>query len=335
MCPEQRLLPPQPHEAHAGQPQPQVRSVTHRSMTQRLRELLAADKPCVAIGVFDGLSARVAQEAGAQVIYASGGAIARSMGVPDIGLLSMTEVLERVRSIVAAVDVPVVADIDTGYGGVRNVARTVREFEQIGVAGVQIEDQVFPKRCGHLSGKRVEPAEEMVAKVMAALEARRDPQLVVIARTDAIAVEGFEAAIERAALYKAAGADVLFVEAPETIEQIREIPQRLPGPLMFNRGPRGGRIPMASVAELGAWGYRLIVFPTDLQLAIIPAMRRVAATILRDGSSEAAADAMVTFPEREAVVGLEGWNRFEAQISDRSVNLVRGLADNANRGGMA
>ncbi|BAS28034.1 isocitrate lyase/PEP mutase family protein [Limnochorda pilosa] len=291
-------------------------------MTQRLREQLRSAEPCVAIGVYDGLSARVAQEAGARALYASGGAIARSTGVPDIGLLSMTEVVDRLRAIVAASSVPLVADADTGYGGVRNVARTVREFERAGVAAVQIEDQALPKRCGHLSGKRLEPVEEMVAKIVAAREVREDPDLVIIARTDAIAVEGFEAAVARVKRYKQAGADVLFVEAPETVEQIQVLPELVEGPLMFNRGPKGGRIPEATVAELASYGYRLIIFPTDLQLATIPAMRRITRMILDDGSTHGSGDLMATFPEREALVGLDRYDAFERKVHAAAVRIV-------------
>src|SRR5690606_23669745 len=175
----------------------------------------------VAPGVYDGLSARVAAGAGAEAVYMSGGAVARSAGIPDIGLLTMTEVLGRLREIVDAVTVPVVADADTGYGNALNVGRTVEEFERLGVAAIHLEDQITPKRCGHYDGKELVSAAEMVGKLRAAVEARRE--MLIIARTDAIATEGIEGAIRRAHLYAETGVDAIFVEAPETEEQIARV----------------------------------------------------------------------------------------------------------------
>lgn len=193
---------------------------------RRLRERLRAPGLLVAPGVFDGLSARIAELAGFEALYASGGAIARSAGVPDLGLLSLTEVLGRLREIVDATGLPVIADADTGYGSALNVFRTVREFERMGVAALHLEDQVSPKRCGHYAGKQVIPADEMVGKLWAAHEARCDPDLVLIARTDARAVEGLEGAIRRGNLYAREGADLVFVEAPESEDEVRASPAR-------------------------------------------------------------------------------------------------------------
>ena len=202
--------------------------------TARLRELIQGSEIVVAPGVFDGLSARLAARAGFSAVYATGGGIARSMGVPDLGLLSVTEVVAHLAPIVEQAGVPVIADADTGYGNALNARRAVREFARLGVAGLHLEDQQFPKRCGHYDDKSLVPVSEMTQKLRAAREALDDSDFVLIARTDAIAVEGLEAALARADAYAKAGADVLFVEAPESIAQIEEIARRLPMPKLIN-----------------------------------------------------------------------------------------------------
>ncbi|HSR72413.1 MAG TPA: oxaloacetate decarboxylase [Kiloniellales bacterium] len=276
------------------------------SPSRRLRRLLDGREILVAPGVFDGLSAHLARRAGFPVIYASGGAIARSIGYPDLGLIAMPEILERLGQIVAAAEVPVIADADTGYGTALHARRTLRAYEQCGLAGLHIEDQGFPKRCGHLAGKSLVPTEEMAGKIAAAADARRDPDFVIIARTDAIAVEGFEPALERARAYRAAGADVLFVEAPETDEQIAAVPEALDCPVMINMF-RGGRTPFTPVARLQELGYRLVIVPSDLQRAVIRTMEQVLAAIRRDGDSAAVQDLLAPLPERDTVVEMDRW----------------------------
>ena len=268
----------------------------------KLRALLARNEVIVAPGVADGLSARLVELAGFPAVYASGGAIARSMATPDLGLLSVTEIVARLQSIVAATTLPVIADADTGYGNALNVRRTVRAFEAAGVAALHLEDQQEPKRCGHLDDKTLVPTEEMAQKLRAACEARTDPDLVIIARTDAVAVEGFDAAIERARRYGEAGADVLFVEAPESIEQIEAIARELPGPKLINMFA-GGKTPLVPADRLAELGYRIVIIPSDLQRAAVHAMRETLDAIRRDGSSAAVADSMITFAEREEIVG--------------------------------
>jgi 2-methylisocitrate lyase-like PEP mutase family enzyme len=269
--------------------------------TTALRAMLKDDGIVVAPGVYDGLSARLARDAGFAAVYATGGGIARSMGFPDLGLLSMREVTERVAGIVEHAGVPVIADADTGYGNALNVQRTVRELERAGVAALHLEDQVFPKRCGHYDGKAVVSAAEMVQKLRAARDGAQDADLVIIARTDAIAVEGLDAAIERAHAYAAAGADVLFVEAPTSETQIEAIARSLPAPKLINMF-EGGKTPLAPLARLQALGYRIVIVPSDLQRAAIRAMQEVLAVMRRDGNSRALAGRMATFDEREAVV---------------------------------
>ena len=270
--------------------------------TTALRAMLKGDEIMVAPGVYDGLSARLARDAGFAAVYATGGGIARSMGYPDLGLLSMREVTERVAGIVEHAGVPVIADADTGYGNTLNVRRTIREFERAGVAALHLEDQTFPKRCGHLDDKTVVPAGEMVQKLRAARDAATDGDLVLIARTDAIAVEGLDAAIERALAYAAAGADVVFVEAPISEAQMETIARRVTAPKLLNMF-EGGKTPLVPLDRLQALGYRIVIIPSDLQRAAIRAMQDVLAAIRRDGNSRALAERMASFTEREAIVG--------------------------------
>ena len=278
----------------------------------RLRALLRGGEILVAPGVFDGLSARLVERAGFSAVYASGGAIARAMGYPDLGLLSMTEVLDRLGPIVDAVRIPVIADADTGYGNALNVRRTVQAFERAGVAGLHLEDQSFPKRCGHYANKALISSAEMAQKLRAAREAVSHPDLVLIARTDAIAVEGLDAAIERALRYREAGADLLFVEAPESEAQIEEIGRRLPFPKLINLF-QGSKTPFVPFPRLIELDYRVVIIPSDLQRAAIHAMADVLEAIKRDGSSAARVDRMVSFSEREAIVDTDAYER----LSDR------------------
>jgi 2-methylisocitrate lyase-like PEP mutase family enzyme len=272
----------------------------------RLRQALAGPDVLVAPGVYDGLSARLACQAGFPALYATGGGIARSMGYPDLGLLGLVEVADRVAGIVEQSTVPVIADADTGYGNALSVRRTVLRFERAGVAGFHLEDQQFPKRCGHYDDKSVVPVAEMVQKIRAAREAAGDSDLVIIARTDAIAVEGFEAALARARAYAEAGADVLFVEAPRTEAEIEAIPAQVGGRHLINMF-LGGKTPLVPLERLQAWGYRMVIIPSDLQRAAIRAMENVLAAIRRDGNSAALAHGMASFAEREIAVDTKGY----------------------------
>jgi 2-methylisocitrate lyase-like PEP mutase family enzyme len=273
--------------------------------SSRLRSLMQADV-VVAPGVYDGLSARLVARAGFGAAYATGGGIARSMGYPDLGLLAMTEIVDRVANIVEQAELPVLADADTGYGNALNVQRAVRAFERAGVAGFHLEDQTFPKRCGHYDDKAVVPAVEMTQKLRAARDAATDPDLVIIARTDALAVEGLDAAVERSHAYAEAGADVIFVEAPETMDQIEAIARRVPQPKLINMF-QGGKTPLVPVPRLRELGYRIVIFPSDLQRAALRAMERTLEAIRRDGSSAAVADLMASFRDREVIVGTSAY----------------------------
>jgi 2-methylisocitrate lyase-like PEP mutase family enzyme len=266
-----------------------------------LRRLLAGDAIVVAPGVYDGLSARLARHAGFAAVYATGGGIARSMGYPDLGLLGLTEVIERVAGIVEHAEVPVIADADTGYGNALNTRRAVREFVRAGAAAIHLEDQSFPKRCGHLDDKSVVPIAEMTQKLRAAREAAGD-ELVLIARTDALAVEGLDAAVARAAAYTEAGADVIFVEAPTTEAQVEAVARRVAAPKLINMF-EGGKTPLVPLERLQTLGYRIVIIPSDLQRAAIRAMQETLAAIKRDGNSRTLAARMATFTERESIVG--------------------------------
>ena len=272
----------------------------------RLRTLLGAGDVIVAPGVWDGLSSRLVARAGFSAVYATGGGIARSMGYPDLGLLSLSEIVDRLANIVEHAGVPVIADADTGYGNALNTQRAVREFERAGVAALHLEDQTFPKRCGHYDDKSVISASEMAQKLRAARDATGDADLVLIARTDALAIEGLDAAIARAHVYAAAGADVIFVEAPVSIEQIETIAHRVPQPKLINMF-QGGKTPLVPVARLKTLGYQIVIIPSDMQRAAIRAMDDVLAALARDGSCAALADRMATFKEREDVVDTAGW----------------------------
>jgi 2-methylisocitrate lyase-like PEP mutase family enzyme len=273
--------------------------------TSKLRTMLA-EKTIVAPGAFDGLSARLVEQAGFPAVYASGGAIARSCGVPDIGLISPDEIVVRLAGMVEVVGIPVIADADTGYGNALNAQRAARAFERAGVAAFHLEDQSFPKKCGHYEDKALVSPAEMVQKLHAVRDALHDPDFIVIARTDAIAVEGFERAIDRASAYMEAGADVIFVEAPTSEHEIAEIARRLPGWKLINMF-QGGKTPLLPVSRLRELGYHLVIIPSDTQRAAIGAMQRVLAAIASDGSSAACSGEMASFKEREAIVDTAGF----------------------------
>lgn len=274
------------------------------SRTTQLKKLLEKPETIVAPGVFDGLSAKLAEQAGFQALYASGGAIARSKGVPDIGLVTLSEVVDRLREITDVTTVPVIADADTGFGNEINTRRTIKLFEQVGVAGMHIEDQDFPKRCGHLDGKSLIPVDEMCTKIKAALDTRLDPNFLLIARTDAIAVEGFDKALERAMAYSEVGADMIFVEAPTSHEQIEQIAKNVSAPKLINMF-YGGKTPLVEKNKLQSMGYKLIIIPSDLQRAAIRSMQNTCDVIFSDGDSSRLAERLATFNEREKIIETE------------------------------
>lgn len=281
---------------------------------QTLKQLLKRNKLLVAPGCFDGMSARLVQEAGYEAAYLSGGAVARSMGIPDIGLVTMSENIERAAQVTSAVNIPVIADADTGYGNAVNLVRTVREFERAGVAAIHIEDQITPKRCGHLDGKEVISLAEMANKLQAALAARTDPDFCIIGRTDARGPNGFEDAIKRAHAFAKLGVDAIFVEAPQSEEELAEIPRQVPNiPLLVNVF-KGGKTPMLPVERLEKMGFRIAIYPSETQRAGIYAMRMALGLLKKEGTTESMDAALTTFKERDQIVALEEWQKLERQF---------------------
>jgi 2,3-dimethylmalate lyase len=291
----------------------------------RLRALLDSGQMIVAPGAFDPLSARLVEEAGFPAVYMTGfGTSAALLGRPDVGLLTMTEMAGNAGRIAACVDVPVIADADTGYGNPLNVIRTVGAYEAAGVAGIHIEDQVAPKKCGHMEGKLVIPAEEMAQKVRAAADARSQPEFVIIARTDARAVEGFDRALQRGRMYREAGADVLFIEALTSEAEAEEAVRAFPGvPLLFNWA-EGGKTPPIGLDRLKEMGYRIVIFPIGTLLAATGAMRRILQEIARAGTPAAIMHELPTFAEFVDFIGLPEVREAEQRYAARPAEPGQG-----------
>lgn len=282
-----------------------------------LRRLLAAKEIISAPGVFDCITARLVDQAGFPAVYITGSGISMSqLGIPDLGMLSFTEVLDRVWRIADLVSIPVIADADTGYGGPLNIIRTVKEFERAGVSAIQIEDQAWPKKCGHEQGREIVPASEMVARIKAAADARVDPDLAIIARTDARTLEGLDAAIERAALYWEAGADVLFVESPESLEELERIPREVPGPALANM-VEGGRTPLTPCGQLEALGFKIAIFPNSLTRLLGRMGLGLLEELKRSGSTAAMSEQMMGHKELWDLFDSSRWVALEQRFQSK------------------
>ncbi|MGQ0524828.1 MAG: isocitrate lyase/PEP mutase family protein [Betaproteobacteria bacterium] len=275
-----------------------------------MRELVNGTRYVVVPGAYDPLTARLVELAGFDAVYLTGGGYSRANGLPDLGLFTMSENIEFISRAVEAVDIPVIADMDTGYGNALNVIRAMREFEKTGVAAFHLEDQVSPKKCGHYEGKQLVTKSEMVGKIKAAVDTRRDADLVIIARTDSRAVEGFEAAIDRMNAYLEAGADVGFVEAPQTVEEMERIPRGLSKPALVNIF-EGGKTPPLPAKQLEAMGYRLGIYPSQTHRAAIHAAQEVLAVLKRDGDTAAIEHRLASFNDREKAVDTARWRELE------------------------
>jgi methylisocitrate lyase len=285
--------------------------------TTRFRELLTRDEILPAMGGYDALSASLIEQAGGEVVYMSGSSVSTSThAYPDVGVTTMTEMVTRARQMVNAVDVPVFCDADTGYGNPINVIRTVEEYESAGVAGVHIEDQTFPKKCGHFDDKSVVPTEEMVQKLRAAADAREDDDFVLIARTDARAVEGFEAAVERSEAYLDAGADVLFFEAPTSEAELRRVGEEFGDdvPLVANM-TEGGETPLFTAEEFEAMGFDVVLYPATGFKAAARAMRDVYEEIAETGTQKGVMDELVSWQGRNDITGLDAIVELEEKYS--------------------
>jgi carboxyvinyl-carboxyphosphonate phosphorylmutase len=276
-----------------------------RQNAPRLAELLRSREPVLAPGAYDALTARLIEEAGFPAVYMTGfGTSASLLGRPDVGLLTMSQMVDNARRIAQAVDVPVIADADTGYGNPLNVIRTVQEYELAGVSAIHIEDQVMPKKCGHMENKQVILAAEMTEKIRAAVEARSSSDFLIIARTDARAVEGLDSALRRARAYREAGADILFVEAPQNEDEVAQVARAFPNvPLLFNWA-EGGKTPPLPLERLKELGYRLIIFPISALLTAAKAVRGVLAEIKTEGTPRRIFADGSSFREFNEMIGL-------------------------------
>ena len=275
-------------------------------VTRHLRELLAGQDLIVAPGAYDALSARLIAQAGFPAVYMTGfGTAASVLGQPDVGLLTMSEMVSCAAALASVIgDLPLIADADTGYGNPINVRRTIREYERAGVAAVHIEDQVWPKKCGHMEGKQVIPMDEMVQKIHAAVDARQDPDFVIIARTDANAVYGLEDALQRGQAYHEAGADIIFIEAPRSIVELQAISQAFPTvPLLFNWA-ESGKTPLLSLDEIHALGFKLVIFPVSLLFAATRTMLELLEVLKRGQTPTAFSSRTVTFSQFTDHIGL-------------------------------
>jgi len=291
--------------------------------TTRFRQLIEAPEIAVMPGVQDALTARIAERAGFQVITCGGyAASAALLGEPDTSQLGMTEMAEHYARICAAVDIPVFGDGDTGFGNVTNAARTVKSYERSGLAGMFIEDQVFPKRCGHMPGKDVIPVTEMAGKLKAALDARNDPDFVIMARTDALSVNGLDDAIERMALYREIGADLLFVETPGSVDDMRRICSQLDGPCLANN-IEAGATPLLPARELQDIGYAVMTHPVAVTYAVTKVIGELMETLARDGTTVAMIERMTTFEDFNDLIGLPGLRGREQEMMDFAEDVVK------------
>jgi carboxyvinyl-carboxyphosphonate phosphorylmutase len=285
--------------------------------TTRLRRMLAEPGIIVAPGAYDGFSARLIEAAGFKAVYMTGaGTAASHLGQPDLGLATLTEMANHAGHLASCISLPLIADADTGYGNALNVVRTVREYEKAGVAGCHIEDQVAPKKCGHIAGKQVVDAKEFADKIRAAVEYRTDPDFVVIARTDARAVTGLDDAIARANLYREAGADLIFFEAPQSVEEIQRVAREVKAPLLANM-VQGGRTPAMTVPQLEDLGFKMVIFPGVCMRAAVPAIETALESLKRTGT-DWPKDAPVMGPmDIFRKVGFDWWKGIEDRFAQR------------------
>jgi len=275
-------------------------------MTTKLRKLFKEKKIIVAPGAHDVLTARIIEQTGFDAVYMTGyGTSASVLGRPDVGLLTMTEMVERARNIADIINIPLIADADTGYGDIINVIRTVRAYEKAGVACIQLEDQVAPKKCGHMLGREIIPAKEMVKKIEAALSTRTDPDFMIMARTDARTNYGYEEAIRRCKLYKQAGADIIFYESPENIEEMEELNKELGDTLTLANMLEKGRTPLLTVTELEKLGYNLVIFCVSSVYVTAKAVKDLMEHLQKNGTTkDLIQDKMIPFEEFNDMIGL-------------------------------
>ena len=289
-----------------------MKEVIGMVLRKRLRKLVEAEEILILPGAYDALSAKLVQAAGFRAVYLTGyGQSASKLGEPDVGLMCMSEMAERTRDIAMAVDIPVACDADTGFGGPVNVIRTVREYERAGAAAIQLEDQTMPKKCGHMLGRQVVPAEEMAEKIRAAAAARGDPDFLIIARTDARTEHGSDEALRRGRLYEEAGADIIFIESLETVDEMKRVNREIRKPTIANM-VEGGRTPFLPARELQEIGYSAVIFPITTLYAAAKAVYDVLADLRENGTSAGSADRMLCFREFNELIGLPAVRKIES-----------------------
>lgn len=286
-------------------------------MQSLLKRLQDKNKIIVMPGVYDALSARIAEQMGFEVVFQSGYSVSAGiLGMPDYGFLNAGETVEQARKIVRAISIPLIVDVDTGYGNPLTVWRLIRDLEKAGVAGVFLEDQVWPKRCGHMSGKQVVPIDDYLPKLKAAVEAKRNKEFVIVARTDAIEPLGLDEAIRRGREYRKAGADAIFIEAPRTIDELKRIGKSINAPLVANM-MEGGKTPLLSAEELRKIGFRLVVFPLTALFAATYAMREALQTLKTKGVTKSFMNSMVTFEEFNKLIDLHKYKQLEKKYKNK------------------
>lgn len=290
-----------------------------RQNAPRLAELLRAQEPILAPGAYDALTARLIERAGFAAVYMTGfGTSASLLGRPDVGLLTMSQMVDNARRIAQAVTVPVIADADTGYGNPLNVIRTVQEYELAGVSAIHIEDQITPKKCGHMENKQVVAPSEMAEKIRAAVEARSSDDFLIIARTDARAVEGLESAMRRGRVYREAGADILFIEAPQNEDEVAQVARAFPNvPLLFNWA-EGGKTPPLPLERIRELGYRIVIFPISALMTAAKAVRQVLAEIKTEGTPGRIFSDASSFREFNEMIGLDEIQRLEKRFATQA-----------------
>jgi len=293
--------------------------------TKALRKILRDNDIVVAPGAYDPLSAKVIESAGFPVIYVGGYACSAAyLGEPDLGLMSFAEVVDNIRRICKSVKVPVIADADNGYGNALNVIRTVHAFEEAGTAGIHIEDQVSPKKCGHIAGKQVVPSEEMIQKLRAAIHARTDPDFLIIARTDARAVTGFDDAVKRCHDYASAGADMVFVDAPQSIEEIEILGKAFKVPILFNAAITG-KSPTISISKARVLGFKLMIYPIELLMACCNLVKEMLGQMWERDGFEFMIDRMVKFNEFNQFIGMRRYQKLEKKFIQEASEIIKSV----------
>ena len=295
--------------------------------TTQLRQILQAGGPGVVPGTTDCFTARLIEQSGFPALYITGGGMANTyLGSPDIGLVTMTEIVSQVERIADAVSIPVIADCDTGFGGIANIARAVRAYERAGAAALHIEDQTFPKRCGHFDGKSVVPERDMLYRLQAALDARIDPDLLIIARTDARSVEGLEATLERAQHYLDLGVDAIFVEQPQSVAELARVGQALSGATLVANMVERSKTPLLPANSLASMGFQIILYANAALYLGAYAIRSGLSVLRSTGSTASLLDRMLTFEERQALIGLQRADQYEHELIDRVDRAARGAS---------